>query len=245
MQSHTLRPLLHQLHSLVAKYPPLLDSYRRFKDWTRRDPLATAMYKKTFDRKRLHLPVSQPEQFSPSSEKIVVPSNYPLFAGEDAPLSDMLFLLNLAGGRKPRRILEVGTYRARTTYALHLNCPQASIVSYDIQVLDSPYRSALLTSPNVQLRHASFSGSADALRSESQFGLIFVDGSHRIEHVLEDSRLALELVEPGGIIVWHDYRHNDYNTDELRVPEALKIIRKTIPIYAVSNTWCAIYEKPY
>ena len=35
--------------------------------------------------------------------------------------------------------------------------------------------------------------------------LIFVDGSHAYNYGLSDTRAALEMVEPGGVIVWHDY----------------------------------------
>ncbi len=35
--------------------------------------------------------------------------------------------------------------------------------------------------------------------------LIFVDGSHAYDYALSDTRAALEMVEPGGIVVWHDY----------------------------------------
>lgn len=208
------------------------------------DPLPVSVYRKLFERRRLKLPSRPAEEFSPPAGKIELPALYPLFASEDTPLDDMFVLLNLAKGRKARRILEVGTYRARTTYALHLNCPDANIVSYDIQVLDSPYRQILLPAKNVQLRLASFSASADELRKERRFDFIVVDGSHRFEHVLEDSRLALELVEPNGIIIWHDYRLNHYPFEEgLRVPEALALINESTPIYAVPGTMCAMHVK--
>ena len=35
--------------------------------------------------------------------------------------------------------------------------------------------------------------------------LIFVDGSHAYNYGLSDTRAALEMVEPGGVIVWLDY----------------------------------------
>ena len=117
------------------------------------------------------------------------------------------------------------------------------IVSYDVQALDSPYRRLLLDKTNVALRHASFAASAAELRREPPFDLIFVDGSHRLEHVVEDSRLALELLASGGIVVWHDYRPNDYYTKELRVPEGLEIIRKDIAVHAVRHTTCAVHVK--
>jgi predicted O-methyltransferase YrrM len=200
------------------------------------------VYRKFFGRKRLTLPLRSAEEFGPAAGTIELPALYPLSMGEDTPLNDMLLLLNLAKGRKARRILEIGTYRARTTYALHLNCPTATIVSYDIQVLDSEFRRRLTGKPNVQLRTAPFTSAAETLRREARFDFIFVDASHQFEHALEDSRLALELVDPDGVIVWHDYRINDYAFDDgFCVPEVLDIIRQSIPVYAVPDTFCAVH----
>jgi len=236
-------PVLRQLHRAACACPPLINAYRKLRDGCKTDPLATALYRKILDRGRLKLPEIEAEKLAPEAGAIQFPVFYPLLAGEDAPLPDMLFLLNLARGRRVRRILEVGTFRARTTLALHLNCPEAEIVSYDIQVLDSPCRRLLPDQSKVELRHASFFDSADDLRKEPAFDLVFVDGSHRLEDVIADSRLALELLAPGGIIVWHDYRPNDYYTKELRVPEGLEVIRQSVPVYAVPHTMCAVHFK--
>ena len=237
-------PVLNSLHRVVARCPPLLNSYRRLKEWTTRDMLATAVYRKLFDRGRLTLPEIPAENVSPAADSILLPVLYPLFAGEDAPLNDVLFLMNAAKGRQAKRILEVGTYRARTTYALHINCPQATLVSYDIQVIDCDYRHRLGTNPNVELRLGSFAAAAEKLRQEAKYDLIFVDGSHQVEAVIEDSRLALEIIAPGGLIVWHDYRPNDYFTAELRVPEALQVIALDHSVYSVPCTTCAVYFQP-
>jgi hypothetical protein len=235
--------LLSTLRRVAGSTPPLLNIYRWAREKCKKDPVITALYRKIFDRGRLKLPVAAAEDFGPSAGSIELPVNYPLLAGEDAPLADLVFLLNLAKGRRAKRILEVGTYRARTTCALHLNCPDAEVISYDIQVLESAYRERIQKAANVQLRHASFIASAAELRCERPFDLVFVDGSHYFEHVLEDSRLALELIAPGGIIVWHDYRPNDFYRNELRVPEALSILSIGIPIFAVAETMCAVHVR--
>jgi predicted O-methyltransferase YrrM len=236
-------PVLRQAHRAALAFPPLIHSFRRLRDYCQHDPLITAIYRKVFDRSRLHLPVIELETLSPENGSIQLPAFYPLLAGEDTPLMDMLFLLNLAKGRQVRRILEVGTYRARTTCAFHQNCPEATIVSYDIQVLDSPYRQAMQPFPQVEFRHASFADSTAVLKKEAPYNLIFIDGSHRLEDVIADSRLALEVLAPGGIIVWHDFRPNDYCTRELRVPEGLDIIRQTVEVFAVQHTTCAVHIK--
>ena len=236
-------PVLKTVHRAAIAFPALIEGYRSIRDFSKRDPLTTAIYRKLFDSGRLTLQQIAPESLGPPSTSVKLPVLYPLFAGEDAPLVDLLLLLNLAIGRNARRILEVGTYRARTTYALHINCPEATLVSYDIQVLNSEFRQLLSDHPNVSLRHASFSESEKELRLEEKFDFLFIDGSHQFEHVIEDSLLALDLVATGGIILWHDYRPNDYRTDTLRVPEALTIIARTHPIHAVVNTPCAVFLK--
>jgi predicted O-methyltransferase YrrM len=237
-------PALRHLHSLANLCPPLMGAYRKTKVWAQRDMLANAVFRKVFDRGRLTLPEIEAEKVSPAAEAILLPVLYPLFAGEDAPLNDVLFLMNAAKGRQAKRILEVGTYRARTTYGLHTNCPDATLVSYDIQVIDCEYRRRLQAAPNVELRLGSFAAAAETLRTEPRYDLIFVDGSHQVGAVVEDSRLALEIVAPGGLIIWHDYRPNDYFTAELRVPEGLQVIARDHKVFAVPGTMCAVYFQP-
>lgn len=49
--------------------------------------------------------------------------------------------------------------------------------------------------------------SGDALRrlEPRSFDLIYVDGNHEAEYVLEDAILAFRLLKPGGTIVFDDY----------------------------------------
>jgi hypothetical protein len=37
------------------------------------------------------------------------------------------------------------------------------------------------------------------------FDSVFIDGGHAYEVVANDTRRALELVRPGGLLIWHDY----------------------------------------
>jgi hypothetical protein len=42
---------------------------------------------------------------------------------------------------------------------------------------------------------------------------VFIDGAHSAEYLENDTALALRMVRPGGIIVWHDYMvWNDVTT---------------------------------
>ena len=235
--------MLKHLKKIYLSTPIIPSVWRGLKKIVQNDPLATTLYTRVFENGKLSLDWVCPETLCPPTDSILFPVQYPLHAGEDAPLADMLFLLNLAKGRKARRILEVGTYRARTTYALYLNCPEAEITSYDIQNLNSEYRDRLMREPRVSLRLESFQEAEEKLKSEKQYDFIFIDGSHKVEDVVRDSLLAFKIVADGGVIIWHDYRTNGYFTPLLRVPEGLKRLPAKYKIYGVQGTTCAVFEK--
>ena len=235
--------MLKHLKKIYLSIPILPSVWRGLKNIVQNDPLATTLYTKVFENGKLSLDWVSPETLCPPTNSILFPVQYPLNAGEDAPLADMLFLLNLAKGRKARRILEVGTYRARTTYAFYLNCPEAEITSYDIQNLKSKYRDMLMLEPRVSLRLESFQEAEEKLKREKQYDFIFIDGSHKVEDVVRDSLLAFKILANGGVIIWHDYRTNGYFTPLLCVPEGLKRLPAICKIYGVQETTCAVFEK--
>ena len=235
--------MLKHLKKIYLSTPIIPSIWRGLKKIVQNDPLATTLYTRVFENGKLSLDWVCPETLCPPTDSILFPVQYPLHAGEDAPLADMLFLLNLAKGRKARRILEVGTYRARTTYAFYLNCPEAEITSYDIQNLKSKYRDMLVLEPRVSLRLESFQEAEEKLKREKQYDFIFIDGSHKVDDVVRDSLLAFKIVANGGVIIWHDYRTNGYFTPLLRVPEGLKRLPAKYKIYGVQGTTCAVFEK--
>jgi predicted O-methyltransferase YrrM len=235
--------MLKHLKKIYLATPILPSVWRWFKKYLHKDPLVAALYTKVFEAGKLSLPWIRPEALCSAADSIVFPVQYPLHAGEDAPLADMLFLINMAKGRKAKRILEVGTYRARTTYAFYLNCPEAEIISYDIQKLNSKYRDLLAGQSRVSLRLESFQEAEDKLKREKQYDFIFIDGSHKVEDVVRDSLLAFQIVSNEGLIIWHDYRTNGYFEPLLSVPEGLKRLPAKYKIYGVQGTTCAIFLK--
>lgn len=223
--------------------PGVRPKARALKEKWQSDPLTVALYQKIFERGKLILPQIAAEELSDSAGSVVFPACHPLYAGEDTPLADLLFLLHFAKARNAMRILEIGTYRARTTLAFHLNCPGATVVSYDIVARPSPFRKTANSQPGIQFRLKPFSEASAELLREPKFDLIFIDGSHKKEDVVSDSQLAFQIVEKGGAIVWHDYRIRDYRTDALEVPEALRELGPAKPIFWVRGTTCAIYRE--
>lgn len=79
-----------------------------------------------------------------------------------------------------------------------------------------------------------------------KFDLIFIDGDHRYEMVVNDTRKVFKhLVHEKSIVVWHDYAR----TPEKYRPEVLAGILDGIPpeskkyLYHVSNTLCCVFLK--
>lgn len=74
----------------------------------------------------------------------------------------------------------------------------------------------------------------------NQFDLIFIDGSHAYSYVLADSEKALEMIAPGGTILWHDYRGPHETRD---VYKALNELRGKINLQHIKDTSLVVFQK--
>lgn len=76
--------------------------------------------------------------------------------------------------------------------------------------------------------------------------LVFVDGDHHYDSVLNDTQIAFKLLkDENSIIVWHDYHSH---TENIRWDVFRGILDGTPAtsinnLYHISNTLCAIYSK--
>jgi predicted O-methyltransferase YrrM len=64
---------------------------------------------------------------------------------------------------------------------------------------------------------------------------VFIDGDHSALGVLHDSELARDLLQPGGIIVWHDFGNPAVEV----TPVIKQLVAEGWRISAVPNTWLA------
>jgi hypothetical protein len=143
-------------------------------------------------------------------------------------LAELAVLAQAAAATKPgTTIIEIGTFDGRTTMNLAVNTrvpvitldlPSDHIALHELaagerQYVDKPR-------PGERIRSAAWPWAADARRitqlhgdsatfdwseHDGKAGLVFVDGSHAYEYVRKDSETALQLVAPGGMVMWHDY----------------------------------------
>jgi predicted O-methyltransferase YrrM len=141
--------------------------------------------------------------------------------------SELAVLCHFAAGCRPGRALfEIGTFDGRTTLNLAANSPQNNpVYTLDLPPDADAQTKSSLDSGEVHLTKAAsrprrFENSPyarnitqlwgdstkfDFTPYHGKCGLVFVDGSHAYDNVISDSRAALEMVAPGGVVVWHDY----------------------------------------
>ena len=161
----------------------------------------------------------------------------------DTPYNDSVAICAIAKTIKPRRILEIGTARGRTTLLLSDNCPDAEISTYDMDPNAGSYFKTLDPPPaRIKLSICDVQSDAARLRGGEKFDFIFIDASHIETAVKADTELAFELVASDGVIVWHDYANSDYLFGSNRVPEVLATFAAERPISGVNGTALAVYR---
>lgn len=70
--------------------------------------------------------------------------------------------------------------------------------------------------------------------------VVFIDGDHSYDAVIHDSLLAKAIVNPGGMIIWHDY----HGMPTVGVRQALEEFHNEsgIRIQHVQDTWIAFHR---
>jgi predicted O-methyltransferase YrrM len=127
--------------------------------------------------------------------------------------TEMCTLAMIARMVDAQRIFEFGTYDGRTTATMLLNSPRGHAFTIDLPA--SVQRNSKQPDVGARLADPRFSGRstqilADTLKHDFSlfFGtvdLIFIDAGHSYECTISDSRNAMKMLKPGGVIIWHDY----------------------------------------
>lgn len=173
--------------------------------------------------------------------------------------------------KKAHTIFEFGTATGKTTYLLAANAPASAVVhtltlspdeiaSYRKSGGDAGHdtRAALGASrfsqfyyqgtpaePKVR-QYFGDSKTFDHAPLKGRCDLIFVDGSHALSYVESDSEKALDMLAPGGVIIWHDYR-GPYRP--LGVYKGLNALGRKLGVGShglvhISGTSLVAYRKP-
>ncbi len=160
-----------------------------------------------------------------SFEQVPLPSDadrFPIFyeAADDQHRIETRALLHLCS-QTTGAILEIGTHVGVKAMELAKNFPNRTIVTVDWTgepTMHENQRSEQPTDEEVGVRCAHLKNVirvntnsqkmdyADIEALSGRIGLIFIDGDHSIEGVLQDSSHALKYASShGAVIVWHDF----------------------------------------
>ncbi|MEA3207928.1 MAG: hypothetical protein QOE70_985 [Chthoniobacter sp.] len=174
----------------------------------------------------------------------------PAAADGNVTFLELCVLNEIVRQRQPAGIFELGTFDGRTTLNLAANTPaDTRLWTIDLPASAAGQTTFALSGGERILVEKEKSGARFERRPEGAkisqlygdtatfdfspyFGkmdFVFIDASHAYEYVLNDSRIALQLLRDGkGTIIWHDYGEWIGVTgalNELRHEEAFKGLR--------------------
>lgn len=140
---------------------------------------------------------------------------------------ELLVIGTLVSHRRPRVLLEIGTFDGNTTLQLAHNSPEdARIYTLDLPTgenaaarLDPKDNTYITDTHKLQRKYAGTAVGHKVIQclgdsatfdfhSTLEHGrpeLVFIDGSHSYDYVRNDTGKVFEILAPGGIVLWHDY----------------------------------------
>lgn len=184
-----------------------------------------------------------------------------------ATTSDLEAYVLASLARHAKRLFEFGTCSGRTTFLWAANsAPGARITTLTLPP-DDPRMQLSDQMTSRDIRHATsesthqqfvYSGSSVEHKIEQLFcdsaaldttpyhrgvDLIFIDGGHSYAYVKNDSEKAFEMVAPGGLIIWHDYR-GKRPKETIGVYRYLNELSDRVPLCLLKGTSLVVYRAP-
>jgi predicted O-methyltransferase YrrM len=142
-------------------------------------------------------------------------------------LEELVSIASIVHHCSPRVLLEIGTFDGNTALQMANNAPEDALVytldlpsttatAHDLDPIERAYvddRSKLdrkyAHSPNgrkvVQCLGDSATFDFRGLLAGRRVDLAFIDGSHTHDYVRNDTERVLEVLAPGGVVLWHDF----------------------------------------
>jgi predicted O-methyltransferase YrrM len=170
---------------------------------------------------RAKLPTVSAAEITEPGTSFVIP--HPVAAEGNVALFELVLLAKLVREESPAAVFEIGTFNGRTAVALAANAPaDAMVYTLDLPAdkptelravrkerafVDKPVSGELVQGSAFASKiRQLFGDSATFDFSPYQVDLVFIDGSHSYEYVMNDSMRALSMLRGGrGTLIWHDY----------------------------------------
>ncbi|WP_185146688.1 class I SAM-dependent methyltransferase [Chryseobacterium sp.] len=169
-------------------------------------------------------------------------------------ITDLHLLMTLANRENCRSYLEIGTWRGESAYNVAKILDECVTVNLSAQEMKEmgwnpkyAEQHGILSGKNPGIQHLEANTKEfDFSSLQKKYDLIFIDGDHSYEMVLNDTRKVFtDLVHENSVVVWHDYA---YNPQKVRY-EVFKAILDGVGkqnlsfLYHPKNTICAVFYK--
>jgi len=209
-------------------------------------------------------PLFRPGEFGPSLETEVA------FVGRgalDVPggTSDAEAWILAVLAKRARTMFEFGTCTGKTAYLWAVNSPEDARVvtltlppqgrgSYartaedsahdtDAALAESVFERFVYTGTKAEPKIEQLFADSKAFDTSAWRGrcdVVFVDGSHAYSYVKSDSEKAIELVKPGGLVLWHDYLGPKHSPGVYR---ALNELAERLPLKRIAGTSFVVWRR--
>ncbi len=134
--------------------------------------------------------------------------------------AEFLELLELYRERKPKRVLEIGTYHGGTLYHWLQNATKGTVVvsvdSYAVGV-DNRHLYKSWCPKGVTVYAINGDSHDDLVQTlsvtDKPFDWVFIDADHYYEPVKQDWDWARKIVAADGVVVFHDILTSDYHPE--------------------------------
>jgi hypothetical protein len=175
----------------------------------------------------LHLPIVSLEVLAPVDTALQI--YRPAKQDGSMTITEIASLCQLIAARKPKKILELGTFEGLTTLNMAMNAPEAEIHTLD---LPEQFNPADTTHDNNDAKIISRRGfyyykdRDEARRIHQHYGdsaafdfnrhvgtgveFCLIDAAHSYEYVKNDTLKVLPLMAYGSLLLFHDYGRNDF-----------------------------------
>ena len=202
------------------------------------------------------LPVRTLEELFPGIEDLEIPMRHTV---RDRTLlyAEAYVLSLITAHLQPRRILEIGTATGQSTLLMARQAREAQIDTLDLggdvpslgtQAGEPPWRDLEAVGKAFReteyaariTQHLSDSARFDFGAFAGEIELVFVDGAHTTEYVRADSRNAISVLAPHGVVVWDDCNYVCPGVGRV----LLELSRDGLPIYRVFGTRFAVMRAP-
>jgi len=184
-----------------------------------------------------------------------VPKNISTFILDGGSLiTDLQLLSTLASRQDVNSYLEIGTWRGESVYNVAKyvdDCITINLSAAEMKAMGlSPEyaeQHGILSSKNPKILHIGANTKTfDFSSLNKKYDLVFIDGEHSYEMVLNDTQKVFKhLLHNNSIVVWHDYAYSPQN---MRY-EVFQAILDGVGnenhayLYHPKNTLCAVFTK--